>query len=151
MFRILAITATLLGLTAVAHADVWRWTDPQGHVQYSDRWVPGSVLIKIDGAHQGILADDSDGSQRLSSSLASSNAAIAEQQQKARAEQTVKNDLAKSNEELCKKYTAEYQKAIESRRLYKEDKDGKRVYSTDAEADAYRLQLLESRKAYCGK
>ena len=46
MFRILAIAATLVGLTAAAHADVYRWTDAQGHVQYSDRWVPGSMLVK---------------------------------------------------------------------------------------------------------
>ena len=32
MFRILAIAATLFGLTAAAQADVWRFVDAQGHV-----------------------------------------------------------------------------------------------------------------------
>jgi hypothetical protein len=43
MFRILAITATLLGLASTAQADVYRWTGADGTVQYSDRWVPGSA------------------------------------------------------------------------------------------------------------
>jgi hypothetical protein len=145
MFRKLTIAAILFGITAAAHADVWRLTDPEGHVQYSDRWVPGSVLIKTDKANPG-LGDPND-QQRL----VSANAAIAEQQQRAQAEQSVKTDVAKQKDEQCKKDSAEYDKAIQSRRLYKQDKDGQRIYASDAEADAYRLQLFNQRKLSCGK
>ena len=48
MFRILAIAGALLGLASVAQADVWRWTDPNGTIHYSDNWVPGSTLVKTD-------------------------------------------------------------------------------------------------------
>ncbi len=51
MFRILAITATLLGVASAAHADVYRWTDAKGTVQYSDKWVPGSTLVKTSKSH----------------------------------------------------------------------------------------------------
>jgi hypothetical protein len=148
MFRILAIAAILFGITAAARADVWRLTDPEGHVQYSDRWVPGSVLIKTDKANPGLGTDPNAADQQK---LAASNAAIADQQQRAQAEQTVKNDVAKQKDEQCKKDSAEYEKAIQSRRLYKQDKDGQRIYASDAEADAYRLQLFNQRKASCGK
>src|SRR3954453_21856561 len=48
MFRILAIAGALLGLASVAQADVWRWTDPNGTIHYSDNWVPGSTLVKTE-------------------------------------------------------------------------------------------------------
>lgn len=149
MFRKLAIAATLLTVTAAAYADVWRWTDPQGHVQYSDRWVPGSVLIKTDKPNSEVVGDPNAATEEKK--LAASNAAIAEQQQHSQAEQTVKNDVAKQKEEQCKKDSAEYEKAVQSRRLYKTDKDGQRIYASDTEADAYRVQLLNMRKASCGK
>ena len=48
MFRILAIAGALLGLASAAQADVWRWTDPNGTIHYSDNWVPGSTLVKTE-------------------------------------------------------------------------------------------------------
>ena len=87
MFRILAIAATLFGLTAAAQADVWRFVDAQGHVQYSDRWVPGSVLVKTEHGTTD-PATTNNGETPPSSNetsdqqkLNASNAAIAEQQE----------------------------------------------------------------------
>jgi hypothetical protein len=147
MFRILAITATLFGLMSVAHADVWRLTDAQGRVQYSDRWVPGSVLIKTDKNHPSPANLGSSDEQKL----AASNQSIAEQQAQQQGEQTVKQDVAKNKEQLCKEATENYEKSVRSRRLYKEGKDGTREYVSDAEADAYRLRMLNARKDSCGK
>ena len=145
MFRILAIAAILFGITAAAHADVWRLTDPEGHVQYSDRWVPGSVLIKTDKNHPGPGAPDTDQPRP-----ATSGSAPAEETDK-QTEQTVKQDMAKVKQERCKEATDRYDKSIQSRRIYKEGKNGEREYMSDAEMDAYRVQLLNDRKAYCGK
>lgn len=146
MFRILAITATLFGIMSAAHADVWRFTDPEGRLQYSDRWVPGSVLIKTDKNHPGPPAPVSDQEK-----LAASNASIAEQQAQQQAAQTVQQDVAKNKEKHCKEATANYDKAVQSRRIYKQGKDGEREYVSDAEADAYRVRLLSERKEACGK
>jgi len=153
MFRILAITATLIGVMSAAHADVWRWTDPQGRIQYSDKWVPGSVLIKSDRNHPSMgdpnAASDSDSADQQR--LATSNAAIADQQAQRQTEDTVKQDVAKIKEKQCKEATTNYEKAIQSRRIYKDGKDGTREYLTDAQADAYRAQALTDRKSACGK
>jgi hypothetical protein len=146
MFRILAITATLFGIMSAAHADVWRFTDPQGQLQYSDKWVPGSVLIKTDKNHPTPGAPGP-AQDRLATSSSSPDATVAEQQ----AAQTVKQDVAKTKQQQCKEATTNYDKAIQSRRIYKEGKNGQREYISDAEADAYRVQLLEARKDACGK
>ncbi|MEP7244197.1 MAG: DUF4124 domain-containing protein [Gammaproteobacteria bacterium] len=154
MFRILAITATLIGVMSAAHADVWRWTDAQGRIQYSDKWVPGSVLIKSDRNHPS-MGDPNAASESTDSAdqqhLATSNANIADQQAQRATEDTVKQDVAKIKEKQCKEATANYEKAIQSRRIYKDGKDGAREYLTDAEADAYRARVLTDRKSACGK
>ncbi|HEY1282891.1 MAG TPA: DUF4124 domain-containing protein [Steroidobacteraceae bacterium] len=150
MFRTLAIAATLLGLTAAAQADVWRFVDAQGHVQYSDRWVPGSVLIKTDHATQDPSASNSSETSDQQK-LNASNTAIAGQQEQNAAQQQVRNDVQKVKDEDCKRLTAEYEKAIQARRIYKDSKDGQRTYVSDAEADAYRLDLFNKRKQACGK
>jgi hypothetical protein len=145
MFRILATAVALLGVTAAAHADVYRWTDAQGHVQYSDRWVPGSTLIKST-SHSPAPPE-----QTEQQKLAATNENLSQQQAQHQTEQTVKQDVAANRAEQCKRATDAYQKAIESRRMYKEGKNGEREYVTDEEADAYRAKLLAERKQVCGK
>lgn len=148
MFRILATAAVLFGAAAAAHADVYRWTDAQGHVQYSDRWVPGSTLIKSTSHNPGPPPQQQTTDQQK---LAASNTALAEQKAQRETEQTVKQDVAVTRAEQCKQATAAYDKAIQSRRLYKEGKNGEREYVSDQEADSYRAKLLSERKALCGK
>jgi hypothetical protein len=82
--------------------------------------------------------------------LAASERNIAEQQQQRAAEQKVREDVAKSRAEQCKKLTAEYEQAVQSRRLYRTLPNGEREYVSDAEADAYRVRLLTARKEACG-
>jgi U3 small nucleolar ribonucleoprotein component len=145
MFRILAIAAAMLGVAAAAHADVYRWTDAQGEVHYSDKWVPGSTLIK------GSSRTPTPPAQTEQQKLATSNASLAEQKAQRDTEQTVKHDVAASKAEQCKQATAAYDKAIQSRRIYKEGPNGTREYVNDQEADAYRAKLLNDRKQVCGQ
>src|ERR1700740_908614 len=52
MLRPVTLTALIIaGLWGVAHADVYRWVDDKGEPHYSDRWVPGSELIKSSRPH----------------------------------------------------------------------------------------------------
>jgi hypothetical protein len=141
MFRILAITATLLGIASAAHADVYRWTDAKGIVQYSDRWVPGSTLVKTDKNHTPPPA---------ASAVEAPSEPPADPAASERTKRELQADLAKSRAEQCKKATEAYEKAVSSRRIYKEGPNGEKNFVTDAEADAYRLQMLNARKQACG-
>jgi hypothetical protein len=144
MFRILAITATLIGITTAAQADVYRWTDAKGTVQYSDRWVPGSTLVKTDKPRSP--EQTSAPAPAAPSGAERADQVLTEQRDK----ETVAQDVAKSKAEQCTKAREDYEKGVASRRVFKEGKDGTRDYMSDAEADAYRLQLLEIRKRACG-
>jgi len=143
MFRILAITAALLGLASVAQADVYRWTDAHGVVQYSDKWVPGSVVVKTDKNHVS-TPDASEAAPATNGTPPASDAASKQ------AKATVDADVAKSKAAQCKQARERYDQAVESRRIYKPGANGEKTFISDAEADAYRLQLLNVRKQLCG-
>jgi len=147
MFRILAVAGALLGLASVAQADVWRWTDPNGTIHYSDNWVPGSTLVKTDSrsGYSGQPTSSAPAANSSNPPATASDAAQAERDKRA-----VASDVAKSKDEQCKKAREAYDKAIASRRIYKEGTGGAREYLSDAESDAYRLELMNTRKQVCG-
>jgi len=121
----------LIAAAMAAQADVYRTVDAEGHVEYSDRWVPGAELVRTD--HPG----------RESSSTTSSDA-----QKRSTAE--VKKDKDAARSEQCKQAKSRYQRAIESRRLYREGANGERQYLTDEEADQERLQARIEVQDACG-
>jgi hypothetical protein len=149
MFRALAFASILLALQAAAHADVYRWVDAQGGVHYSDRWVPGSTLVKVDKSKSD---PESMAARRVTeqNKIATSNVAVSDQQAQANAAKTVQQDIAKTREEQCKQATERYDKAIQARRIFKTGKDGAKEYVSEAEADAYRAQTLVNKQAACG-
>ena len=61
-----------------------------------------------------------------------------------------RQDVAKTQEEQCKKATERYDKAIQARRIFKTAPDGTKEYVSDAEADAYRAEALLDKEAACG-
>ena len=82
--------------------------------------------------------------------ISSANQTPAAKQQQA-AEAAVKADVAKTKEAQCKQAKDRYQKAIEARRIYKPGKEGEeRVYMTDEETDAYRVQARNDVTLTCG-
>ena len=147
MFRILAIAGALLGLASVAQADVWRWTDPNGTIHYSDNWVPGSTLVKTES--RGSYSSPAPAASTPASG--SKTPSPSDQAQAQRDQRAVQADVAKAQAEQCKKVSAAYDKSVLNRRLIKKEApDGTREYMTDPEADAYRVQLLNQRKQVCG-
>jgi len=139
----IASTLTLAcGLSA--RADVWKYVDPQGQVQYSDQWVPGSELIKGDRTHASSTPSDDakklkDASDRISDQLAQQEA-----------QRAVQKDVAASRTEQCKQARDHYQKSIEARRIFRTGKDGEREYLTDDEADQERLRARTDMEQVCG-
>jgi uncharacterized protein DUF4124 len=150
MIRTLAIALVLTGAAAIADAaDVYRYVDAQGGVHYSDTWVPGSTLIKIDH-HVNNTA-----SNAAAKSTAQNRTAIAGERASvevahANEQRAVQADVAQAREQQCKQAQDNYDKAIHSRRIFKSNKDGEREYLNDTDADAYRLQLRTDMQAACG-
>ena len=147
MLRRLSVSALIIaGAFTLARADVYRWVDERGQPHYSDQWMPGSEVIKTSKPTRA----DSTARGADQRSLTASNNRIATQlgeQDNARA---VQQDVASRHAALCKQSKESYQRAITSRRVYKEGADGERSYLSDSDADAYREQLRKQVQDYCG-
>ena len=140
---ILLAASALAGLAGIAHADVvYQWTDAQGQVHYTDQWVPGAKLIRTETAHPS-AAGTAPGVQ------SESNAADGQIKQQS-ASQAVQADEDKARAARCTQEKAEYQKLIDSRRIYTTDKSGERHYLSDSDADAARVKARQAMDADCG-
>jgi Domain of unknown function (DUF4124) len=148
MLRRLSLTAVIFaGALTLARADVYRWVDAQGEPHYSDQWVPGSQVIKTDKAHPPGADAARSQDQRALTAASDRISKELSQQDNARA---VQADLAKNRDARCKTAKDAYMRAIASRKVYKDEKDGTRTYLSDDEADAYREQLRKAVQDYCG-
>jgi hypothetical protein len=149
MFRILSLVLFLTGAAVAAHAaDVYRYVDAQGGVHYTDTWVPGSTLIKVD---HGPKASEAAAPARTAQNrpLSAGDRASTDVA-KAADERAVKADVAQAQEEACKQAKDNYTKAVASRRIIKSGTDGQREYLSEDDANAYRLQLHDAMQAACG-
>jgi hypothetical protein len=139
MLRLVSITALVLaGACTLARADVFRWIDADGVPHYSDEWVPGSVVIKTTVRPHTESAASSAPSTASAAASDSANS------------QGMRQDLAKARAAQCTWAKDRYMKAITSRRVYKEGKDGEREYISDTDADAYREAARKDVQEFCG-
>jgi hypothetical protein len=136
--------AALLGVAAIARADVvYEWTDAKGEVHYTDQWVPGAKVIRTETAHGSPTAG---AMQSIQSESKAASSELAQQQDA----QAVQQDEAKARAARCTQEKADYQRMIQSRRIYTTDKSGQRQYLSDADADAARLKARQAMEADCG-
>jgi hypothetical protein len=132
--------------------DVYKYVDERGNTLYTDRPMPGATKVLSSSARPPEVTARINDSQQAAANqqLAASNQRIAQQQTDARLAATVARDLEATRMERCKKARADYDRVIASRRVYKEDKDGKRTYLSDAEISQQRLEAARTVEAICG-
>ena len=145
VFLLAASMAALLGAAGTARADVvYQWTDAHGQVHYTDQWVPGAKLIRTETARPSAAAAGT--TQGIQSESAAADGQIKQQADA----QAVQQDEAKARAARCTQDKAEYQKLIDSRRIFTTDKSGERHYLSDSDADAARLKARQAMDADCG-
>src|SRR5215472_15745920 len=95
MLRLVSITALVLaGACTVARADVFRWTDAQGVVHYSDEWVPGSVVVKTNHPHPDAVP--------LSASSSRTGSRGSDQASDQANKNAMQQDVAKVRDQQCR-------------------------------------------------
>ena len=166
MLRIARVLAALVmaGIGAVAAAEtVYKWVDRSGQVHYTDL-PPRQADARILGVYQqesGDVDDDGydgdypdeggdDGDDGGDDDGASPNApSTPEPPVSDAAMQAAADDAAKAKVEQCKAAQDRYQRYIDSRRLFRETPDGKRVYLTDKELTEARGRAKQAVDDYC--
>ena len=159
--KFVAVTATLaLASTfaaSLAQADVWRWKDAQNKWHYSDVPVEGAQLIKStlrmptppggpvesppDAAPEGTPPVD-----RVAAYAAAATDRVAAES----TARSVQQDISKKRAEQCKDATSRYEKQIAARRIFREGKNGERVFLNEAELAQTRLDARTDRDTACG-
>jgi hypothetical protein len=151
----------MAGIGAIAGAEtVYKWVDGSGQVHYTDlppRQGDAKILgvyqqesgdVENEGAGDDYTeeGDEAGGAPQDSSETPRTPEPPVSQAAMAEAEA----DAAKAKVEQCKAAQDRYQRYVDSRRLFRETPDGKRVYLTDKELTEARARAKQAVTDYCG-
>ncbi|NOX70146.1 MAG: DUF4124 domain-containing protein [Gammaproteobacteria bacterium] len=143
----LILTLTLAAASVAAAGEIYMWTDKDGNSHYEDRPTEGAVRLA------GIESRSTDNSQvqamvqarrdtRATAREAAANGPQAPTREERRAE-------AKERADQCTGFRARLEKLLTSRRLYRQDDKGERVYLGDNEMDVARAEAQSKVEEYC--
>lgn len=151
----LAASFTLLiGAMAPAAADVYKWADGQGHVHYSDLPPPGDAKLLSVEPGAGTRHVERAAPPAAAPAPASPTPAPlppSTPQERARLKQSVDTDVASTRATQCKAAQEHYQSYVSSRRIFREGANKERVYLSDAEADAERINARREVEELCAE
>jgi hypothetical protein len=147
---VLAVIAGFIACAAAQAGDVYKYIDATGKTMYTDKPIPGAVLVSssqrpVESAQRAFATQQANANAQLNAT----NQRIAAAEDNQRIADTVAKDLAASRAERCKQARDDYTKSIQSRRMYRE-KDGQREYLNDAELAQARVDAARAVETICG-
>ena len=149
-YRAIAV-ALMLAVAAAGPAaagDIFKWTDEDGNVHFEDRPAgenPEKVAIQSKPTNPARV-------QAMVQSRADAAAKAAEAEAAAAPTGPSSEELqaqADARVEKCSKYRAQLQSYVTSRRLYRQDENGERVYLDEDETQAARERVENQVQDYC--
>jgi len=149
-YRAIAV-ALMLAVAAAGPAaagDIFKWTDEDGNVHFEDRPAgenPEKVAIQSKPTNPARV-------QAMVQSRADAAAKAAEAEAAAAPAGPSSSELqaqADARVEKCSMYRAQLQKYVISRRLYRQDENGERVYLDEDETQAARERVENQVQDYC--
>src|SRR5882672_1259825 len=120
--KILVVIAGVLTCAAAVQAgDVYKYVDGHGTTLYTDKPMPGAVLVSTGSQRPPEVAQRSYAATQAAtnSQLNASNQRVAQSQDNSRLAANVAKDLEASRAERCKKARDSYQMSISSLRMYR--------------------------------
>jgi Domain of unknown function (DUF4124) len=149
MLRLAFGLALTLTLASAASADVYRFVDSKGNVQYTDKpaLLPAEKLAVQSRATDATEVDAGAATERARTTAADT---ARQQAAAARADQNKANQItATAKAEQCVKARERNEAYSTSKRLYETLPDGERRYLTDAELDEARAQAEKAVAEAC--
>ena len=135
----LAAACVALGSAAVAD-EIYKWTDADGNVHYGDRPTGGEneerMQISYSRTNKTSVQNRVNAHREAENARADARATAADEQEAAAQEAAEAEERAKR----CEDYRGKLETMVQSRRIYREDEDGERVYLSDDEREAARTQ-----------
>jgi hypothetical protein len=144
---ILLLTAGACSL--VAASEIYKWTDENGNVHYTDTPVgESSEIVPITSRRTDNVAVQ----QQTQARLARKAAAAEEAAEEAEAGPTPEEIAAQEQDrrEKCAMYRERLTKFVQSRRLYRETENGNREYLDETQMQQARARVQAQVEEYCG-
>jgi hypothetical protein len=148
-FAALAAVLSIAVAAGASAGEIYKWTDASGNVHYGDKPAP-------DGSSERLDIDSQATDRQRVASLVSARqedraAAREEQAAQANAEPTPEEQRQAEAErqKQCATYRERLQTFVQSRRLYREDDNGERVYLDEEETLAARNRVQQKVQEYC--
>jgi Domain of unknown function (DUF4124) len=143
--RFTILAAGCLLTVAVGAAEVYKTVDAQGHVTYSDRPDPAAQKLEV-----RVEPRDLSNAERIAHDQKIEQA---QQSDRDRAKAAMDKEKAREDREHelhCQRARQYYYSIKDVRRMYRLDDGGNRIYYSDAEADAQRVQAQQEVQVECG-
>lgn len=144
-----AIALTLVSSGAVLANDIYKWVDADGNVHYGDRPVgQQSQRMAIDSrpTDNAAVRDQYQAGMQARAEHNTADADAAAEAAKAAEEKQAEADERRKK---CESSRATMENFVRSRRLYREDESGERVYLDEAETLAARQRVEDAVSEYC--
>lgn len=147
--KIACLILFAVSVSGIAFAnEIYKWTDEEGNAHYGDRPSGEESEERLD-----IVSRPTDPA-RVQARVESRHAAKEQPEQAAPAEPAgpTEEELraqAAERAEKCETYKARLQKFVTSRRLYRHDENGERVYLDEEQAQAARERVENQVQEYC--
>jgi hypothetical protein len=143
------VTATLILTAALAsttaNAEIYKWTDDDGNVHYTDTpMIASSQRVNIDSKATDNAQVTAQVQARLERQAVASTATA---QTGLTAAEMRAEKQARS--EKCSKYRERLTRYVQTRHLYREDENGERVYLDESEMDQARSKVEGQVQEYC--
>lgn len=128
--------------------DIYKWTDEDGNVHYGDRPTGDATeeRMAISSRSTNSVKVQARAQSRYAPKEPAAEAVANEPQGPTEDELRVQ---AEERREKCDTYKARLQKFVQSRRLYKQDENGERVYLDEDQTQAARERVENQVQEYC--
>jgi len=143
-----AVMAMTVAGGAMAN-EIYKWTDEDGNVYYEDRPTGAKTEERLDITYRG--TDNSAVQKRVQRRIDAQTAhEEAESVAAAAREEAAENAAAEqARKEKCARSRARLESYLQSRRLYRTDENGQRVYLDEAQRQEARQQAENQISEFC--
>jgi hypothetical protein len=145
----IAMFVMTLAITAAGSVfadQVYKWTDDEGNVYYSDTPVANAQRVAIDSRPTDPKQAPGETRTRADAQAQEAEDAVSAPQEPTQEELQAE---ARERAENCTKYKERQLQFAQSRRIYRMDEDGERVYYDEEEMAATRARVAEQVNEYC--
>jgi hypothetical protein len=150
--RQIALSCAVVALTFAAGAtasEIYKWVDEDGNVHYEDRPSGAATEERLGVAYS--RTDSSAVNNRVQARLDRQSERAEAKSQRAAAEQEAADNAAAEAErqQACERARARLETYLQSRRLYRTDANGERVYLDDSQRQEARQKAEEQVSEFC--